>query len=121
MADQPEREKLPRNINPADGDAADEPTGPLPRQDAPSDEQPKIEPPKSPIEAPEKDDDSIVDPQSARDFETTRLKRVKAEEPEADSGTKEPNSTDDEKLPASSVDLKVIKEKKKQLAGILSA
>ena len=120
MADQPERKKLSLNINPTDGDTEDDPTGPLPRQDGPSDEQPKIEPPASPIEAPEKDDSSIVDPQSARDFETTRLKRVKPEEPETDPDT-ETAAPDDEKFSTSTVHLKVIKEKKKQLAGILSA
>ena len=120
MADQPERKKLSLNINPTGGDGKDDPTGPLPRQDSPNDQQPKIEPPPSPIEAPETDDSAIVDPQSARDFETTRLKRVKPEEPKTDPDT-EPTAPTDEKFSTSTVHLKVIKEKKKQLAGILSA
>ena len=120
MADQPERKKLSLNSNPTDSETENDPTGPLPRPDGPSDEQPKIEPPASPIETPEKDDSSIVDSQSAGNFETTRLKRVKPEEPETDPDT-ETTAPDDEKISNSTVHLKVIKEKKKQLAGILSA
>jgi hypothetical protein len=125
MADQPERKKISLNVKPA-GDsetldaAATETNHPV--------EAPKIEPPKPIFEMPEKAaDSSISDPTSMRDFETTRLERVKPEDAATDSAnvTKAHASAGtnpgDEKLATETVHLKVIKEKKKQLAGILSA
>ena len=61
----------------------------------------------------------IVDPMSMRDSDTSRLKRIKPQTSSmsTDSGL----ASLDDSLNTETVHLKVIKEKKKQLAGILSA
>lgn len=125
MADQPERKKISLNVKPA-GDSETHDAAET-ASDHPA-EAPKIEPPKPMFEMPKKAaDSSISDPTSIPDFETTRLKRGKPEDAEtgSDNVTKEHASAgtnpSDEKLATETVHLKVIKEKKKQPAGILSA
>jgi hypothetical protein len=59
---------------------------------------------------------SIMDPMSLRDTDTSRLKRIK---PQTSLTVQDSNAGDE--FGTETVHLKVIKEKKKQLAGILSA